>query len=95
MERGRPDTTDLGYADVERGRRMVHSSRTRGPVPSRCQEFSWLRSIGGASGERKGQTPDCAAMEGARTVGSGEEGGGASGVKCLPQKNYCKSRSAW
>lgn len=50
-------------------------------------------NMGGGNDEHSGRTPDCVAMAGGRTVGSGGEGGDASGANRFPQKE-CKGRSA-
>jgi len=94
LEKGQPDTIDSGYVDVGRGRRMDHSLRTCHLVPSRCQESSWSRSIGGANDGRNVRTLGCEGMAVARTVGLGGEGGDASDVDRYPQRKCCKSRSA-
>lgn len=95
MEKGRPDTIDSGYVDVGRGRRMDRLSKTYRLAPSRCQESSWSRSIGGANDGHNAQILGCEGTEVARTAGSGGEGGDASDVNRYPQRKGCKkSRSA-
>lgn len=74
---------------------MGRLSRTQHLVPSRSQGFLWSKNTGAGSDARRGRSLDCAATEGARTVGSGEEGGGANDVNRLPQKLRYKCRSAW
>lgn len=89
----RPGTTDSGCAGVGRGRRMGRSPRSWHLVPARCQESSWSRSIGGATGHSD-RIPGCVGMGVERTAGSGGEGDDGCVANCFPQRRCCKNRSA-